>query len=472
MSFMPSGLLRPHSSKIAFFHRVLDGAVILAMLALAIELTHDELEFAGQYATLGIWAVLIFLGFGGMRHLYGSSRTLPLHGAVSETVVNWLLTAGVLVCLGFLTKMSADYSRAALLVWSLLAPLGLAASRIALRLVLSFLRTGGRNTRTLAIAGKTKLGLQVVDKVKNTPWLGMEFIGYFDDRLAKRDCQHAAHDAEGIGRFDELVDLARAGKVDYIYITLPMKAEARIIELVNALSDTTASVYFVPNFFVFDMLHGKMSSLDGIPVLSLHESPFYGVDGWLKRVEDIVVASLILLLIALPMAFIALGVKLTSQGPVLFKQRRYGLNGAVVEVWKFRSMTVCEDGNKVVQAQKGDMRITPFGAFLRRTSLDELPQFFNVLQGTMSVVGPRPHAVAHNEEYRKLIRGYMLRHKVKPGITGWAQINGWRGETETLDKMAMRVKYDLDYVQNWSLWRDIKIIFLTVFKGFVNKNAY
>lgn len=300
----------------------------------------------------------------------------------------------------------------------------------------------------------------------------MNFIGYFDDHLATRDCKHAANDADGVGCFEELVSLARAGKVDYIYITLPMKAENRVVDLVNELSDTTASVYLVPNFFVFDLLHGKMSSLDGIPVLSLHESPFYGVDGWVKRLEDLVVASLILLIIALPMVVIALGVKLTSPGPVLFKQRRYGLNGAVVEVWKFRSMSVCEDGDKVTQASKGDMRITPFGAFLRRTSLDELPQFFNVLQGTMSVVGPRPHAVSHNEQYRKLIRGYMLRHKVKPGITGWAQISGWRGETETLDKMEMRVKFDLEYVQNWSLWLDSKIIFMTVFKGFVNKNAY
>ncbi len=251
-----------------------------------------------------------------------------------------------------------------------------------------------------------------------------------------------------------------------------MAAEKRIVELVNALSDTTASVYLVPNFFVFDLLHGKLSSLDGVPVLSLHETPFYGLDGWVKRWEDIVVSALILLLISLPMALIALGVKLTSPGPVLFKQRRYGLNGSVVEVWKFRSMTVCENGAKVTQATKNDARITPFGAFLRRTSLDELPQFFNVLQGSMSVVGPRPHAVAHNEQYRKQIRGYMLRHKVKPGITGLAQIHGWRGETETVDKMEMRVKYDLEYVQNWSLWLDLKIIFLTVFKGFVNKNAY
>jgi len=338
--------------------------------------------------------------------------------------------------------------------------------------VLKSLRAGGRNTRTLAIAGKTALGTRVLEKIESTPWLGMRFIGFFDDRLAARECKDAANHVDGVGRFDELVEMARDGKVDYVYITLPMRAEARIVQLVTALADTTASVYLVPNFFVFDLLHGKLASLDGIPVLSLHETPFYGVDGWVKRLEDLVVASLILLLIAVPMLFIAAGVRLTSRGPALFKQRRYGLNGSVVEVWKFRSMTVADNGDKVVQAQKNDARITPFGAFLRRTSLDELPQFFNVLQGSMSVVGPRPHAVAHNEEYRSQIRGYMLRHKVKPGITGWAQINGWRGETETLDKMSMRIKFDLEYVQNWSLWMDIKIIFLTVFKGFVHKNAY
>ena len=471
MSLMSQGLVRPHSSKIAFFHRIIDALVILVALAISLEMTHG-LDLEGPYVQAGILAVLLFSMFGSSQQLYGSWRLEPLHSAVSKTLLVWLWTAIALIVIGFLGKTSSDYSRAATLVWFALAPTMLAASRISLRLVLNTARASGRNTRTLAIAGKTKMGMQVAEKVRNSPWLGMRCIGYFDDRLAARDCKHAANEVDGVGRFDELVEMARKGEVDYIYITLPMKAENRIVELVNELSDTTASVYMVPNFFIFDLLHGKLSSMDGIPVLSLHESPFYGVDGWVKRAEDIVVASLILLLISLPMALIALGVKLTSPGPVLFKQRRYGLNGAVVEVWKFRSMTVCEDGEHVQQAQKGDMRITPFGAFLRRTSLDELPQFFNVLQGSMSVVGPRPHAVSHNEQYRRLIRGYMLRHKVKPGITGWAQISGWRGETETVDKMAMRVKFDLHYVQHWSLWFDIKIIFLTVFKGFVSKNAY
>jgi putative colanic acid biosynthesis UDP-glucose lipid carrier transferase len=157
---------------------------------------------------------------------------------------------------------------------------------------------------------------------------------------------------------------------------------------------------------------------------------------------------------------------------VLFKQRRYGLKGEVVHVWKFRSMAVCEDGANIQQAKPDDARVTPLGAFLRRTSLDELPQFFNVLQGTMSVVGPRPHAVAHNEEYRRLIQGYMLRHKVKPGVTGWAQVNGWRGETDTLEKMQKRVECDLQYIQSWSLWLDLKIVWLTIWRGFGGHNAY
>jgi len=472
MSLFSSGLVRPHSSKISFLHRAIDAFVIFLVLFFSLQVTHDISIVERQYLIVGVWSILVFSMVAGTQHVYGSWRIQPLHMAVAATLFSWFWTVVVLVFLAFFTKSTADYSRSALLLWFLLTPFCLGVARVGLRLGLKVFRAHGRNTRTLAIAGKTRLGQQVAEKIMHTHWLGMRFVGYFDDRLAHRDCHHAANEQDGVGRFDELVEMARQGQVDYVYITLPMAAEKRIVELVNALSDTTASVYLVPNFFVFDLLHGKLSSLDGIPVLSLHETPFYGLDGWVKRWEDIVVSSLILLMIALPMALIALGVKLTSPGPVLFKQRRYGLNGSVVEVWKFRSMTVCEDGEKVTQASKKDVRITPFGAFLRRTSLDELPQFFNVLQGNMSVVGPRPHAVAHNEQYRKLIRGYMLRHKVKPGITGLAQISGWRGETETVDKMEMRVKFDLEYVQNWSLWLDLKIIFLTVFKGFVNKNAY
>jgi putative colanic acid biosynthesis UDP-glucose lipid carrier transferase len=215
-----------------------------------------------------------------------------------------------------------------------------------------------------------------------------------------------------------------------------------------------------------------MDNIGGIPVVAVCETPFYGVNGMVKRISDLVLASAILLMISPIMAAIAVGVKAGSPGPILFKQRRYGVDGGEITVYKFRSMTVCEDGPQIAQATKNDARITRFGAFMRRTSLDELPQFINVLQGQMSIVGPRPHAIAHNELYRKLIKGYMIRHKVKPGITGWAQVNGYRGETETIEKMQKRIEYDLDYLRNWSLRLDLYIILKTVLVVLRQRNAY
>jgi len=203
--------------------------------------------------------------------------------------------------------------------------------------------------------------------------------------------------------------------------------------------------------------------------MSIHDTPFDGVDGVFKHMEDIIVASICLVVVAIPMMLIAVGIRLSSPGPILFKQLRYGINGETIDVWKFRTMTVCEDGASVNQAKENDPRVTKLGRFLRRTSMDELPQFINVLQGQMSIVGPRPHAVAHNEEYRSLLQGYMLRHKVKPGITGWAQINGLRGETDTIDKMQRRLQFDLHYIRSWSPYLDLKVILLTMFKVFVGK---
>jgi putative colanic acid biosynthesis UDP-glucose lipid carrier transferase len=241
-----------------------------------------------------------------------------------------------------------------------------------------------------------------------------------------------------------------------------MASQPRILHTLDVLKDTTASIYFVPDMFVTDLIQGHSSNVCGVPVISVCESPFLAVDGFLKRASDIVFSSLILALISPVLLAVAVAVRLSSPGPIIFKQRRYGLDGQQIVVYKFRSMTVTEDGGVVPQAQKNDARITPLGAFLRKTSIDELPQFVNVLQGRMSIVGPRPHAVAHNELYRKLIKGYMVRHKVKPGITGWAQVNGFRGETDTLEKMQGRIDYDLDYLRNWSLRLDTHIILRTL----------
>jgi putative colanic acid biosynthesis UDP-glucose lipid carrier transferase len=251
-----------------------------------------------------------------------------------------------------------------------------------------------------------------------------------------------------------------------------MASQPRILRLLEELRDTTASIYFVPDIFVADLIQARVDSIDGLPVVAVCETPFTGMNGLVKRAADLVLAFLILVLISPLLAAIAIGVKLSSRGPVLFRQRRYGLDGRRIVVYKFRTMTVAEDGDVVRQATRDDARVTPFGAFLRRTSLDELPQFVNVLQGRMSVVGPRPHAVAHNELYRKLIPGYMIRHKVRPGITGLAQVNGWRGETDTVEKMKARIDCDLRYLRSWSLLLDLQIILKTVAVVLGRRNAY
>ena len=275
-----------------------------------------------------------------------------------------------------------------------------------------------------------------------------------------------------INKLDRLEIQAKRGDFDILYIALPTTARAKIVEIIDRLADTTVSVYMVPDYFTTSLFHGKWSNLEGIPLINVYDTPFWGADGWVKRLQDIALSMLFLLVAAIPMTLIAVATKLSSPGPVLFKQRRYGVDGKEISVWKFRTMRVCEDGDKIQQASQNDPRVTKLGAFLRRTSLDELPQFINVLTGQMSIVGPRPHAVAHNELYRKQVKGYMLRHKVRPGITGWAQINGWRGETDALHKMEKRVEFDLWYIRNWSSWLDLKIIALTAVQGFTGKNAY
>lgn len=467
MQISPAGLIRPHSFKLGMLHRLMDGAIIVAVLWLCGYLHH--VDFHRYQGLAAAWALVLFMLFAELKGVYHSWRLDSLRSEVVRVVGVWIAVVGMLIVLAFMLKVSEQLSRVVIFSWALLTPLALILFRVAVRAGLRLLRRGGRNSRTLAFAGAGDMCRKVASMIDAAPWMGLKVIGVYDD-LDPGVATLGSLSLEG--KLAELVEHAREGRIDYVYVTLPMQDEQRALSLLNELADTTASVYVVPDLFVNDLLHARWFSMGGIPVVSVFESPFYGADGWLKRMEDVVVGAVILLLIAPLMLLVAAGVKLSSSGPVIFKQRRYGLNGEVIEVWKFRSMTVCEDADHVPQARRADPRITPLGGFLRKTSLDELPQFINVLQGRMSIVGPRPHAVAHNEQYRKLIYGYMLRHKVKPGITGWAQINGWRGETDTLDKMQKRVEYDLYYINNWSLWLDLRIIVLTLFRAFSDKNAY
>ncbi len=462
-----SGLIRPQSSSLILVYRASDCLLVFAALQLCGWLL--DIPLHDPYTLAASWAMVLFLLVAEIKGLYTSWRLDLMRHEIKHALWVWFAVACSLVILAFLTKTSELFSRRVIMLWMVLTPVLLVSLRFFVRLVIRDLRRSGRNTRTLAFAGAGSLAQKMSKMVEAAPWLGLRVVGVYDDHA--QDGQPAA----GLsvrGNLSSLVEDSRTGKVDYVYITLPMQDDKCISQLITSLADTTASVYVVPDYFVFDLLHARWLSMNGIPIVGVFESPFLGVDGWLKRAEDLVLGSLILLLVAPLMLLIALGVKLTSPGPVIFKQRRYGLNGEVIDVWKFRSMSVCENGAQVSQATKNDPRVTRFGAFLRSTSLDELPQFINVLQGGMSIVGPRPHAVSHNEQYRRLIYGYMLRHKVKPGITGWAQVNGWRGETDTLEKMQKRVDFDLTYVRNWSLWLDIVIVFRTLLVGFSGKNVY
>ena len=362
----------------------------------------------------------------------GSAAELAL-----DIATGWLAIVGLLLFLGWSSRTLGAFDHRVILVWALATPAALFAAHRLLPVVWPRLLAAEGLQKTAVVAGANELGRKLAVRLRENPMLGQRFAGYFDDRAAGR--LPALSPRENLGSLSALADYARTHTVDTIYIALPMASQPRILKLLEDLRDTTASIYFVPDIFVSDLIQARVDSIGGLPVVAVCESPFRGFNGVVKRVSDFVLAALILLLISPLMAAIALGVKLSSPGPVLFKQRRYGLDGKRIVVYKFRTMTVAEDGELVRQATRNDGRVTRFGAFLRASSLDELPQFINVLQGCMSVVGPRPHAVAHNELYRKLIRGYMIRHKVKPGITGFAQVNGWRGETDTVDKMKRRI---------------------------------
>ncbi|MDG1873592.1 MAG: undecaprenyl-phosphate glucose phosphotransferase [Mariniblastus sp.] len=388
------------------------------------------------------------------------------------TIIAWVMTFFFLNVLGQFSLYSTELSGRCLLLWFTITPVLSLSFRMFYRWYFRWSKDNGINSRNFAVVGINDLGIHLVRNVNAATDLGLNFLGYYDDRPETRTSKLPDDISINLGKLSKLIEAAKNGEVDVIFITLPMRAEKRIRSLIQELTDTTASVYIVPDLFVFQLLNSRWTDIQGLPVVSVFENPFYGIDGILKRGVDVALAISALAIASFPMALIALAIKLTSPGPVLFRQKRYGLDGKEILVWKFRSMKVQDNGDVVKQATKNDSRLTSIGGFLRRSSLDELPQIFNVLTGKMSLVGPRPHANAHNEFYRSQIDGYMLRHKVKPGITGLAQVNGCRGETETIDKMEKRVKFDHQYIREWSIWLDLRIIARTFSVVFSRENAY
>jgi putative colanic acid biosynthesis UDP-glucose lipid carrier transferase len=430
----------------AWLGRGFDGAcLILSLLVFA-------MTFPGSFVRAGSAA---------------SARAAPL---IVDIVTGWIPVVGLLALLGWASRTLDAFEPRMLAAWAVATPVALFAAHRLLPLLLPRILASEAMRKVAVIAGANELGRRLAIRLREEPMLGLRVAGYFDDRAPGRLSNLPA--GENLGSLEALADYCRTHRVDVIYIALPMASQPRILKLLDVLRDTTASIYFVPDIFVFDLIQARVDSIGGLPVVAVCETPFTGLDGVMKNLSDFVLAFLILVMISPLLLAVAIGVKLSSPGPVLFRQRRYGLDGRKIVVYKFRSMTVAEDGDVVRQATRNDARVTRFGAFLRRTSLDELPQFINVLQGRMSIVGPRPHAVAHNELYRKLIPGYMIRHKVKPGITGLAQVNGLRGETDTVDKMKARVAYDLEYLRHWSLLLDLQIILKTVLVVLRKQNAY
>jgi putative colanic acid biosynthesis UDP-glucose lipid carrier transferase len=445
----------------SFVAAFVEPSICVASLLLALAYYEEPVMRAYMALCLLVFA----LTFPG-RNRFMDSRL----DAGVDIISSWLSMLAILWLCGYATNSLQFFDFDVMLTWVVLTPLAQWVAVLIGKIIISHRSTLPNARRKAIVVGAGPLGGKVARALQSNHDQSIEFIGYFDDRTDSRVLPEAV--SMRLGGLRDVANYVYAHGVHEVYITLPLGSQPRIVELLEAVQGTTASLYFAPDVFGISIIQGRLQDMNGVPVVGICETPFTGTNDLVKRASDIVLASIILVLIAPILVALAIGVKLSSPGPVVFKQRRNGLDGEEIVVYKFRSMRTQDNGAVVKQATKGDPRITAFGAFIRRTSLDELPQFINVLQGRMSIVGPRPHAVAHNEEYRRLIKAYMVRHKVRPGITGWAQVNGLRGETETMDKMQARVEYDLEYLRNWSLGLDLQIVIRTIRLMIFDRNAY
>jgi putative colanic acid biosynthesis UDP-glucose lipid carrier transferase len=431
-----------------------------------------DARFSEPYVALAIISALlcwIVMGKDQAKRVDLSSP-LTLAGQIG---LGWVAVVFTLLVIGYATKTSDIFSRRVLFLWFVATPPVLVGSALVLRQWLRLAMVSSSNARRVVIVGINRMSLDLARHIRARPEVGLKFHCFFDDNDKSQSHARLAEEngfdvCEGVSGIREFVNTRH---IDVVFIALPV-GKPRTQALLDELRDTTSSVYLIPNISLLDLIQAQSLDIFGIPVIALCESPFAGIRGLVKRTTDVVLASLLLIAAAPLMLAIWIAIKRTSPGPALFKQDRYGLDGERIIVYKFRTMHCQENGARIVQAKRSDPRVTPLGRFLRRTSLDELPQLVNVLQGSMSIVGPRPHAVAHNEQYRRLISGYMVRHKVVPGITGLAQVNGCRGETATLDDMKRRVDYDLEYLRHWCWLLDIKIMFKTLAIVIRDKHAY
>jgi putative colanic acid biosynthesis UDP-glucose lipid carrier transferase len=454
----PARLMRGRNSVVGLIRQLLDP--VLIVLTLVGSTLLSGAGFSAKELVLGMMAfALTFPGEVSLRRL--KQNLLP------NIVISWLLVFGLMVFIGYATKFLWQFDPRTLLVWFVSTPLVLyAAHRIIPALAPQLLAIDGYRTAVVVCANEA--GRRLARSFVDEPTFGVRFQGFFDDAADTR------HLSEGplLGPTSAAARFVRDRGIESVFIALPMAAQPQVLGLLDELKDTTASVYFVPDIFITDLVQARIDDVNGVPILAVCETPFAGVDSLTKSLSDVTLAATLLVLLSPLLLAIAAAVKFTSSGPVIFRQRRYGLDGREIVVYKFRTMRVTEDGAEIRQATPDDPRVTPLGRILRRLSLDELPQLINVLQRRMSMVGPRPHAVAHNELYRRLIKGYMMRHKVMPGITGWAQVNGCRGETRNVEAMRLRIEYDLEYLRRWSLGLDLLILWKTAVIVLRGTNAH
>ncbi|CAN7571009.1 undecaprenyl-phosphate glucose phosphotransferase [Cupriavidus necator] len=455
-----------HHDQLALMVRLLDAGAIWLAAILASEVrfasAHAPIHLFVQYFGCAI-AFIVLPGFD----LYSSWRGRSLFSLATRLLSAWSLVWLISILLTYLLHQADSLSRLWMVYWYAFSLAGLLGLRVASRVVLNLLRVAGANSKRVLIVGYGRTGQEMYRRATASHATGFKISGiYAPEGEPTPEGRRRITDSAQIPEF------AREQGIDEIWLTLPM-SEFRLMQEINfSLRNDFIDIKWMPSVLDFDLLNHNVGNFLGMPAVEMNRPPALGVRGTIKAIFDRTFAALVLIALSPLFLIIGLLIKRDSPGPVFFKQERLGMDGRVIHVYKFRSMKVHAEHGTVTQATKGDSRITPIGAFLRRTSLDELPQFINVLRGEMSVVGPRPHAMAHNNMYKEQLDFYMMRHRVKPGITGWAQINGYRGETDTLDKMAKRVEHDIFYIRNWSFWMDVRIIFWTAFKGWTGRNAY
>lgn len=445
-------------------------APILSVSSFVITLYYSDIQLEDHYLAMSIIIFLLSLIILKETDLFESESSADAQAQGSNLLIYWAVMIFAMVFIGQLTNTTDLFDVNVLYIWAVVTPIVILTANFILRTSLLLSLKSAKNQRKVVIVGANKDSHKLAEQIINNPMYGLKLVGYFDDRPEERT--EVPMGTPYLGVMNKLQNHVKKNGIDLIYITLPVSKQKRVLDLLDKLHDTTVSIYFTPDIFIYELIQSRMDNIGDMPLVALCETPFSGVNGVLKRLSDILFSAFILVLISPLLLILAIAVKLSSAGPVFFAQKRYGLDGEEIIVYKFRSMTVLDDGDDIKQATRNDVRVTKLGAILRKYSLDELPQFINVLQGRMSTVGPRPHAVAHNEMYRGMIKGYMMRHKVKPGITGWAQVNGYRGETDTVEKMQKRIEYDLDYLRNWSLGLDIVIILNTIITVFKTEDTY